>query len=41
MFKNLFFKVLINHSATTDLPSLNVEYTSMLFIFKKCLKVLL
>ena len=41
MFKILFFKVLINLSAATDFPSLYVEYTSMLFIFKKSLKVLL
>ena len=37
MFKNFIFKVLINLSATTDFPSLNVEYISMLFIFKKSL----
>ena len=41
MFKNLFFRVLINLSATPDFPSLHVEYISMLFILKKLLKVLL
>ena len=39
--KILFFKVLTNLSATTDFPSLYVEYISMLFIFKKPLKALL
>ena len=36
--KSLFFSVLINLSATTDFPSLCVEYISMLFIFKNFLK---
>ena len=39
--KILFFNVLINISATTDFPSLYVEYISILFIFTKSLKELL
>ena len=36
--KILFFRVLINLSATIDFPSLRAEYISMLFIFKNFLK---
>ena len=37
----LLLSVLINLSATTDFCSLNIEYISVLFIFKKSVKELL
>ena len=41
MFIDFIFKVLINLSATTDFPSLKIEYISMSFSFKKLLNLLL
>ena len=37
MFKNLVFQSSNKFAAASDFPSLNVEYISMLFIFKKSL----